>query len=178
MLNPNSSLFALMTAPVQPGHVVWIGVRPERNAPVKVLRAVSAEAGKGLVGDRYKTKSNGGRQITLIDAASLDAVASYLHCDSIDPGLVRRNIVVQGMNLLALKNKRFRIGQVVLEYSGECHPCSRMEINLGTGGYNAMRGHGGITARILESGQIAVGDTVQVMDEQRPSASAPPTARK
>ena len=160
MLNPTSPLSALLDAPVQPGRVVWIGVRPERGAPLISLESVMAEAGKGLVGDRYKTKSNGARQVTLIEAESLAAVASYLGRADVEPALLRRNIVIRGINLLALKNKRFRIGDVVLEYSGECHPCSRMEDNLGTGGYNAVRGHGGITARILESGLIRRGDEV------------------
>lgn len=163
MLNPKSSLSALFAAPVQPGHITWIGVRPERGAPLIPLDSVMAEAGKGLVGDRYKTKSNGARQVTLIEEESLAAIASYMRCAEVEPALLRRNIVVQGMNLLALKNKRFRIGEAVLEYSGECHPCSRMEDNLGVGGYNAVRGHGGITARILESGKITCGDTVQVV---------------
>lgn len=162
MLNPNSPLSALLDAPMQPGRVIWIGVRPARSAPLVSLESVMAEAGKGLVGDRYKTKSNGARQVTLIEAESLAAIAAYLRRAQVEPELLRRNIVVQGMNLLALKNKRFRIGEAVLEYSGECHPCSRMEDNLGVGGYNAVRGHGGITARILEGGNITCGDLVQV----------------
>jgi MOSC domain-containing protein YiiM len=76
------------------------------------------------------------------------------------PELVRRNIVVAGLNLLALKEHRFRIGNVLLETSGECHPCSRMEEMLGIGGYNAMRGQGGITARVIEGGPVATGDPV------------------
>jgi MOSC domain-containing protein YiiM len=80
----------------------------------------------------------------------------------IDAGLTRRNIVVRGINLITLKGKRFRLGKALLEYSGECHPCSRMEENLGEGGYNAMRGHGGITARIIESGLIRNGDAVVI----------------
>ena len=67
---------------------------------------------------------------------------------------------MSGINLLALKGKCFHIGAAVLEYSGECHPCSRMEASLGLGGYNAMRGHGGITAKILTGGIIRVGDAV------------------
>jgi MOSC domain-containing protein YiiM len=70
--------------------------------------------------------------------------------------------LVEGVNLLSLKGKQFRIGEAVFEYSGECHPCSRMEEALGVGGYNAMRGHGGITARVLSSGEIKTGDTVFV----------------
>ena len=66
--------------------------------------------------------------------------------------------MVSGINLLALKNKRFSAGAVLLEYTGACHPCSKMERALGAGGYNAMRGHGGITARVLEAGLLCIGD--------------------
>jgi MOSC domain-containing protein YiiM len=83
--------------------------------------------------------------------------------DVIDPVLLRRNIVVQGLNLLALKEKKFQVGSAILEMSGLCHPCSRMEQLFGPGGYNIMRGHGGITARVITSGWIMVGDSVTVI---------------
>jgi len=69
--------------------------------------------------------------------------------------------VVAGINLLALKDCRFAIGAALLEWSGECHPCSRMEEILGPGGYHAVRHHGGITARVLEGGAIRIGDPVR-----------------
>jgi MOSC domain-containing protein YiiM len=142
----------------QNGIVSWISVRPERKSPVVELHEVEAIEGKGLSGDRYK--SSGSRQVTLIQAEHLDAASSLLGTQRIDPALVRRNIVVKGINLISLKGKQFQIGTAVLEYSGECHPCSRMEENLGFGGYNAMRGHGGITARIVSGGIIRTGDSV------------------
>jgi MOSC domain-containing protein YiiM len=73
---------------------------------------------------------------------------------------LRRNLLISGINLLALKDRPFRIGAVLLEGTGLCHPCSRMEAVLGPGGYNAMRGHGGITARVLESGELHVDDAL------------------
>lgn len=91
------------------------------------------------------------------------AIASYLGRETVGPDELRRNIVVRGINLLALKEKRFRIGGALLASSGECHPCSRMEAILGTSGYNAVRGHGGITVRILEGGEVGVGDAVEVL---------------
>jgi MOSC domain-containing protein YiiM len=142
------------------GEVSYIGVRPARREKVMVLGEVNAIAGKGLEGDRYS--SNGIRQVTLIQEEHLKAISSFLGGKEIDPGLTRRNIVVRGINLITLKGQRFRIGKALLEYSGECHPCSRMEENLGEGGYNAIRGHGGITARIIESGLIRTGDAVVI----------------
>jgi MOSC domain-containing protein YiiM len=76
--------------------------------------------------------------------------------------LLRRNLVVTGINLIALKDKQFHVGGALLEYTGLCHPCSAMEATFGAGGYNAVRGHGGITARIIETGVIAVGDSIEL----------------
>jgi MOSC domain-containing protein YiiM len=118
-------------------------------------------AGQGLEGDRYRTASNGARQVTLISREGLAAIASYLGRDHVAPELLRRNFVTEGINLTALKAWRFRIGSALLETSGECAPCSRMELALGPGGYNAVRGHGGITARILEGGDVRIGDAIR-----------------
>lgn len=118
-----------------------------------------AIADVGLQGDHYNNRG-GSRQITIIQAEHLQNVGSYLNKAEIDPALVRRNVIVRGINLLSLKGKHFEIGEALFEYSGECHPCSRMEENLGEGGYNAMRGHGGITAKVIRGGLIKVGDTV------------------
>ena len=141
------------------GRVEWIGVRPARHVPVEQVTEVLATDG-GLLGDHY---GGGMREVTLIQAEHLPAVASLVGVPRVDPALVRRNIVVAGINLVALKDRRFRIGEALLAYSGPCHPCSRMEEALGAGGYNAMRGHGGITARVLERGTLRVGDAVVVV---------------
>ena len=151
----------LMDTLPQTGTVEWIGVRPGRREPVQSVQAARVGTEHGLADDHY-SKRGGNRQVTLIQAEHLDAVASMLGAASVAPDTVRRNIVVSGINLLALKDKRFRIGDAVLEYTGQCHPCSLMESVLGPGGYNAMRGHGGITARVVADGEIRVGDPVAV----------------
>jgi MOSC domain-containing protein YiiM len=97
------------------------------------------------------------RQLTLVQAEHLAVVAALLGQEHINPALLRRNLVISGINLLALKGQSFRIGEVLLEATGECHPCSKMEARLGRGGYNALRGHGGITAKILQGGEIGLG---------------------
>jgi MOSC domain-containing protein YiiM len=83
----------------------------------------------------------------------------------VTPELLRHNLAIRGVNPLALKDRTFRIGEAVLQATGPCHPCSRMEQILGPGGYNAMRGHGGLTARILQSGRLRVGDRLIVLSE-------------
>ena len=142
----------------QVGAVAWIGVRPGRREPVAVLDAVEAIAGRGLAGDRYA--SGGKRAVTLIQAEHLEALGRVLGASAPDPGVLRRNLVVAGINLLALRKRRFRVGAAVLEGTGTCEPCSRMEEALGPGGWNAMRGHGGITARVIEGGAIRLGDAL------------------
>ena len=153
-------LQALLNAQIRAGALVWIGLRPARHAPMITPASAELVEARGITGDRYDTKRNGTRQVTLIASEALDAIASYLGRNAIAPELLRRNLVTRGINLAALKGRRFRVGPALLEHSGECAPCSQMETTFGPGGYNAVRGHGGITARILEGGEIRIGDGI------------------
>ena len=150
----------LMDTIPQQGKVEWIGLRPASKTPMNIVEYVRAEVEVGLVGDRFKSTHSTKRQVTMIQAEHIDALRSILNKPIIVPELLRRNIVVKGINLLALKDKKFRIGNAIFETTGLCHPCSRMEVNLGEGGYNAMRGHGGITAKVISNGEIRLGDSV------------------
>jgi MOSC domain-containing protein YiiM len=152
---------------MRPGRLVWIGLRPERRAPVVEATQALLEPGRGLLGDRWRGSASGARQVTIIAAEHLRAIAGFLGLAEVAPARLRRNLVVEGVNLLALKGRRVRIGGALLEFSGECHPCSRMEEEFGPGGYNAVRGHGGITARVIEGGRIATGDVVLPLPPDR-----------
>lgn len=151
----------LLRAVPQIGQVNWISVRPQKNDPVQEVDTVVVDVETGIIGDHYAGRS-GKRQVTLIQAEHLPVVASILGVPKIDPASLRRNIVVSGLNVLAMRDQKFRIGdEVVLEGTGHCHPCSKMENNLGSGGYHAMRGHGGITARVIQGGAICRGDEIR-----------------
>lgn len=152
------------------GKLEAIFVRPARGASCHALSSVEALTGKGLQGDRSCTTTSrnplgSSRQVTLIQAEHLHVICALMR-KNIEPALLRRNLVVSGLNLLAtkplFKNQPMflTIGEVVLEITGPCDPCSKMEHTLGTGGYNAMRGHGGIIARIVKGGLLHCGDKV------------------
>ena len=167
-LSPDSELARLFAQFPRTGRIDWIGVRPARDTPMEAVDAAEAVAGKGLIGDRYTSGSSGvsgKRGITLIQAEHLPAIAALAGHPRVAAATLRRNVVVAGIPLIALKDRRFRIGDVLLEGTGPCDPCSRMEEALGPGGYNAMRGHGGICARILEGGLLRPGDRVEALVE-------------
>ena len=159
-MNPDGELAKLMAMFPRSGKVEWIGLRSKRRTPLDATGEVEAVAGVGLVGDHYASKSNGKRQISLIQREHLTAVAQILGIPEVLAETVRRNMVISGINLYALRDRKFSLGEVLLEGTGTCDPCSRMEEVLGPGGYNAMRGHGGIICRILEGGKIRTGESV------------------
>lgn len=146
----------------QDGTIVWIGIRPEKKAPLVSLDRVEIDE-TGLRGD-HRSKP-GKRAVSLIQAEHLPVIAALAGLDSVQPATLRRNIVVKGINLTALKHKPFLLGSAVLKLTGPCAPCSRMETLLGHGGYNAMRGHGGMTAEVVTPGAVAVGDMVSAILE-------------
>lgn len=138
---------------------MWIGLRPARREPLQAVAQVRADAACGLEGDHYAGRYNRQRQVTLIQAEHLEAISALLR-QPVEASQLRRNLLIAGINLLALKGQTVVIGEVILRINGHCHPCSRMESVLGPGGYNAMRGHGGVTAEVVRGGTLRVGDQV------------------
>ena len=155
------------------GRVEAIYLRPARRETVVAVPEARAEPGRGLVGDHRASRERLGdhatkREITLIQAEHVGVIAAWLGWPHLDPARLRRNIVVSGLNLQSLRSPFPDVGlewalgdEARIQVTGPCDPCSRMEEELGEGGYNAMRGHGGVTARILVPGTFRVGDSIK-----------------
>jgi MOSC domain-containing protein YiiM len=142
------------------GVVRWIGLRPAHGAEMAIVELVEAIAERGLAGDRA---AGGNRQVTLVQAEHLAVIAGFVKVP-VKPTQLRRNLVIEGINLVALSKLRFAIGEVILVGTGPCAPCSKLDELIGPGGFQAVRGHGGITARIERGGTIRVGDRVRAAE--------------
>lgn len=155
MMNTSSGLAEMMARHARPGRVDWIGLRATRRARLVAVATARIDE-SGLDGDHARA---GKRAVTLIQAEHLPVIAALLGRDTVRPEDLRRNIVISGLNLAALRKRDCRLGDTVLHVEGPCPPCSRMEETFGPGGYSAIRGHGGWYARVLSPGTVSIGDT-------------------
>ena len=153
------------------GKIEWIGLRQVSSRTITEVKTAELLVGHGLAGDKAGKHRESKRQITLIQAEHLPVIASFLKRESVAPFELRRNLVISGINLSILKNYKLRINHAVIEITGNCAPCQKMEQALGFGGYNAMRLHGGVTASVIKGGIIRVGDELQVVEQQSTRAS-------
>jgi MOSC domain-containing protein YiiM len=149
----------------QRGTLAWIGVRPAYQAPMVELDEVEAMAGFGLSGDRTAAGTGGGRrQVSLVQGEHLPVIATLSGVPAVRPSQLRRNLVITGINLVALNGLRIAIGDdVILVGTGPCAPCNKMEVLVGPGAFQAMRGHGGLTARVERGGLLRRGDVVRAL---------------
>lgn len=171
-MNSQARLLDKLCANIAPGRLEWIGLRSERRGEVVVVDQAEAVVSLGLAGDHRMKKTPGSaRQVTLISSEYIQQICHHTEHASIDPRLLRRNLVISGMNMNLLRYQRLQIGDVILETSALCHPCSRMDEALGAGGTAAMFGYGGLCAKVIQGGLMQVGDAVvrlpQVGDQVR-----------
>ena len=155
------TLAEMMTTHARAGRIVWIGVRTARRGAVEPCdRAAIGET--GLLGD-HRTRP-GPRAVTIMQAEHVPVIAALAGPDArVTPEALRRNVHVRATNVLAYRDAVFQLGSAVLRGTGICAPCSRMTEALGQGGYNAVRGHGGITAEVVEPGEIALGSPMRLV---------------
>lgn len=167
-MNSQKQLFSRYIKALPPGQLTWIGVRPARRAPMSSLEEAHAVEELGLEGDHRMVKTPGsGRQVTLISEEFIAQISHYLGNKSVRPEQLRRNLVVKDINLNALRYQNFQIDEAIFQAGALCHPCSRMEQNLGQGAIAAMMGYGGLCCKIIRSGRIALGDKVELISPQQ-----------
>ncbi len=158
------------------GFVESIFLAPEAGAQMKSVQAATALKACGLEGDRYCAGtghwSRFGRvcEVTFIAAEDLHNIERETGV-SVKNGEHRRNVVTRGMSLKTLRRgERFRVGEVVFDYWGPRSVCRYIERLSEPGMKQALKGRGGICARVIENGKVWVGDEIEVLQphEERP----------
>lgn len=124
---------------------------------MKSVAQVEAEAGRGLVGDRYHGSKH--RHVTVQSREQLDEAAG-IHGSPIPDAGTRRNVTVSDGEVPITPGARLRIGEVLLEVVRIAAPCKLMDDTLGRGAQGALRRRAGTVFRVLKSGTITVGDEV------------------
>jgi hypothetical protein len=143
------------------GYVGAICISPEAGAPMRRVDRVRAIAGQGLEGDRYfggrgswNKGKPGKRQVTLINAA-------FFHDTGILFEHTRRNLLVEGEELMRLIGEEFHIGGALMRGVKYCAPCHRPDVLVGRKGKGFLEtfwDKGGLIAEVLKGGLISVGD--------------------
>jgi MOSC domain-containing protein YiiM len=144
---------------------------------------VEVRAGHGIVGDRYAGRAaHRDAAVTVLAAEALDELAAELDVDPFDPALARRNVVLRGAEVEALRGQTFALdcgeGLVVLRGGRPANPCAWMDVVLAPGAHRGMRGRGGIRCTALSDGALGVGSAVLhssvVLDPARAGAAVRP----
>lgn len=145
--------------------VVSIHRVAERNGPAEALEQAVVRTGYGIEGD-WRSRERTSRQVTLIEEEALHAAERTLGVPVL-PGTSRRQVVVRGVSLNPTLGKTLQIGDLVLEVTELCDPCSNMERTIGPGGQAALGDRGGICARVVRGGVLRIGDPVRVAEGGR-----------
>lgn len=148
------------------GTVEEIYIAPEGSAAMEQVVEIETVEGRGIAGDRY-CEGNGYWtgldyvcEITLIPAENLDHIEKELGVH-VKNGEHRRNIVTRDLELDELRGKRFRIGETVLEYDRPRPPCKHVQDLTEPGMTRALKGRGGICARVVKAGRIQTTDAIE-----------------
>ena len=122
------------------------------------------EKGKGIVNDRYyenfKEKKE---QVTLINLEDIDNFNNEIE-QNIDAKDFRRNIIVSGINLNELIDKKIKVNEIILKIHEICQPCKYLQDRLKIPWLVKMLvNKSGVRAEILSSGSLSVGDVIKIL---------------
>src|SRR5205823_11170399 len=130
----------------------------------RAVESVQAIAGKGLEGNRYFDEGDPARELTLIEAEALEALAAE-HGIELDGASSRRNVLTRGVRLNDLVDKRFRLGDLECRGIELCEPCTHLQSMTQPGVIDGLVHRAGLNAEILVGGELRPGDTVSTLDQ-------------
>ena len=144
---------------LSPGHNYFghHGQEPGTH-PVQEVKELECVAGHGIRGDRFfDYKSDYKGQITFFSSEVFADVCRAVGVNAKSPGAARRNVITEGVDLNTLIGKRFSVQGVEFEGVCECSPCYWMDRAIAPGAEEALKGRGGLRARILTDGVLRAG---------------------
>jgi MOSC domain-containing protein YiiM len=138
------------------GSVVKLQICSAHRAPMQQKQSLRAVADLGLEGDHH-AKRGSARQVLFMDEETLAAFG-------LSAGRVRENITTRGIELKTLVvGTRLRVGGAVFEITKSCAPCEFIE-DIRPGLREEMEGQRGMLARVVEGGEMRVGDVIEVLN--------------
>ena len=153
----------------------WAGIvrclhkTPRAFLPMRSFPSLTLIAGKGIEGDRYMIgqeagfyshKPEEGRQVTLFEIETLEALAREAKITLL-PEEHRRNVTVQGVPLNHLVGRQFWLGETLLEATRLSTPCRHIEEITGKAIFDPLINRSGLNCKILTGGVVRVGDAVR-----------------
>ncbi len=176
-----------------PIHLHHIYISPQHNywgrdmgqpghAPTRDVAEAELVASKGLVGDRFFETSRPDSAVTFFAHEVIERLADELDLPLLDPIVLRRNVVIEGVDLNALRGHEFEIvsGDACVRFcgAGESYPCRWMNAAVVPGAMGWLKGRGGLRCRVLSDGMLRRGEAMLRTDvEMDVSQAAEPVAR-
>jgi MOSC domain-containing protein YiiM len=145
---------------ISPGHnFVGHYGQPPGNFPLVDVPNVECVAGRGLRGDRYfDHRENYKGQATFFSAEVFEKLCTHFGIKDKPAGVLRRNVIVSGIDLLSLIGREFEIQGIRFRGTEHCAPCEWMETAFAPGAKEFLRENAGLRAKILTDGTVAVGE--------------------
>lgn len=132
---------------------------PPGDFPLVAADSIECVTGHGIRGDRffdYQDDYKG--QITFFSREVFDLMAQAFGLTTKSAGVLRRNVIVSGVELNELTGVDFALQGVQFRGTAHCAPCHWMNTAFAPGAEKFLAGRGGLRARILTDGRISVGD--------------------
>ena len=145
---------------ISPGHnFVGHHGRPPGDFPLLEVPRVECVAGRGLHGDRYfDFRENYKGQITFLSAEVFEKLCANFDIKDKSAGVLRRNVIISGVDLLSLIGQEFEIQGVRFRGMQHCEPCEWMNTAFAPGAEQFLKDNAGLRAKILTDGTITVGE--------------------